>query len=162
MLDGLERVLAAYHRSDAAQLRDEQVQEDGDTGLVGRKPQDCIRPDDDDLLRHLAAAAPSKLLISSRLMPRALLNASGEPVPGVQRMLLHGLAPADAEAMLTGIGIRGDSARMRQLPGAGVRLPPAGGRVRRRAGAQRAVGAAGFRPLGGRPARRGSGQPGRC
>ena len=50
VLDGLERVLAAYHRADAAQLRDEDVREDADTGLAGRQPQDCIRPDDHDLL----------------------------------------------------------------------------------------------------------------
>ncbi len=37
VLDGLERVLAAYHRSDAAQLRDEDVREQGDTGLSGRR-----------------------------------------------------------------------------------------------------------------------------
>lgn len=113
VLDGLERVLSAYHRADAAQLRDEEV-EDGDTGLAGRQPQDCIRPDDHDLLLHLATAAPSKLLVSSQLMPRALLNTSGEPVPGARRVLLHGLAPDDAEAMLRRAGIHGDGERMRR------------------------------------------------
>ncbi len=114
VLDGLERVLSAYHRADAAQLRDEDVREDADTGLAGRQPQDCIRPDDHDLLLHLATAAPSKLLVSSRLMPRALLNAGGEPLPGVRRELLHGLAPEDAEAMLRRAGIHGDGERMRR------------------------------------------------
>lgn len=114
VLDGLERVLSAYHRADAAQLRDEDVREDADTGLTGRRPQDCIRPDDHDLLLHLATAAPSKLLVSSRLMPRALLNTGGEPVPGVRRVLLHGLASEDAEAMLRRAGIRGDGERMRR------------------------------------------------
>ncbi len=46
-------------------------------------------------------------------MPRALLNASGDPVPGVRREYLHGLAPEDAEAMLRRAGINGDSERMR-------------------------------------------------
>ena len=72
VLDGLERVLVAYNRSDAAQLRDEEVEHS--EGATGAAPTNCIRPDDDDLLRELCAAGPSKILISSRLTPRVLLN----------------------------------------------------------------------------------------
>jgi len=111
VLDGLERVLAAYHRSDAAQARDDEIE--GDTGLKDRKPTDCIRPADDDLLRLLPARGPSKLLISSRLMPHAWCP-WGTDVPGVAHVALRGLAPEDAEAMLRRAGVKGDGARMRR------------------------------------------------
>jgi tetratricopeptide (TPR) repeat protein len=111
VLDGLERVLAAYHRSDAAQAQDDEIE--GDTGLKDRKPTDGIRPADDDLLRLLPTCGPSKLLISSRLMPDALRR-FGIDVPGVAHVALRGLAPEDAEAMLRRAGVKGDGARVRR------------------------------------------------
>lgn len=107
VLDGLERVLVAYHRFDAAQLADEQA---GSTDLIdGRDTCAAIRPEDDDLLRELAAAAPSKLLLTSRLIPSVLLNPSHQPIPGVLHERLPGLLPGDAEALLLSCGIRGTS-----------------------------------------------------
>ncbi|HEV8042969.1 MAG TPA: DUF4062 domain-containing protein, partial [Bryobacteraceae bacterium] len=90
VLDGLERVLVAYQRSDAAQVADEEVNQPTDQ-IAHRDPCTAIRPEDDDLLRSLAAAAPSKLLITSRLVPRVLLNAANQPIPGVLRVSLPGL-----------------------------------------------------------------------
>ncbi|MSP00201.1 MAG: DUF4062 domain-containing protein [Acetobacteraceae bacterium] len=112
VLDGLERVLAAYNRSDAAQLSDDEAEES--LGATGKSPIDCIRPDDDEFLGWLRTAAPSKILISSRLMPRALLNAFGQPVPGVRHTMLRGLDPRDAEQMLRDAGIDGNSDQMRR------------------------------------------------
>jgi hypothetical protein len=110
ILDGLERVLVAYHRIDAAQLVDEKA---GTTDEIAhRDPCSAIRPEDDDLLRTLAAAAPSKILITSRLTPRILLNAANQPIPGVLRDRLPGLRPADAEALLRSCGITGSSQEM--------------------------------------------------
>jgi hypothetical protein len=107
ILDGLERVLVAYHRYDAAQLADDQA---GRTDEIGRRdPSAAIRPDDDELLRSLADAIPSKILVTSRLVPRVLLNQAGRPVPGVRHEHLVGLRPADAEALLRACGIRGDA-----------------------------------------------------
>jgi hypothetical protein len=107
VLDGLERILVAYHRYDAAQVADEKA---GRSDQIGhRDPAAAIRPEDDDLLRGLAVASPSKILITSRLVPRALLNPAGQPVPGVQWERLAGLRPADAEALLRACGVRGDS-----------------------------------------------------
>src|SRR5664280_355371 len=48
------------------------------------------------------------------MMPRALLNRSGQPLPGVAHIHLQGLDPADAERMMREAGVQGDSARMQQ------------------------------------------------
>ncbi len=110
ILDGLERVLVAYHRFDAAQVADEEA---GTTDKIAhRDPCAAIRPEDDDLIRTLAAAAPSKLLLTSRLIPRVLLNAASQPIPGVLRERLPGLRPADAEALLRSCGVTGTSRDM--------------------------------------------------
>jgi hypothetical protein len=108
VLDGLERVLVAYHRHDAAQLRDEEADMAVDQ-IATRDPCAAIRAEDDDLLRRLAAAAPSKILVSSRLMPLALVNRSNVRVPGVRHEILPGLRPADAEAMIRACGVFGQS-----------------------------------------------------
>ncbi|MDQ0462403.1 hypothetical protein QO010_000151 [Caulobacter ginsengisoli] len=108
VLDGLERLLVAYHRSDAASLAapDEQISAGQ---LDQRDPCAAIRPEDDDFLRRLSAIAPSKVLITSRLTPLALINQSHNPLPGVRREILPGLRPADAEALLLSCGVTGDS-----------------------------------------------------
>lgn len=108
ILDGLERILVAYHRIDAAEVRDEEANIPTDK-IAHRNPCDAIRDEDNDLLRALAAAAPSKLLVSSRLTPRVLLNPSGQPIPGAKRITLPGLRPPDAEALLRSCGIEGKS-----------------------------------------------------
>ncbi|MBT9317831.1 DUF4062 domain-containing protein [Leptothoe spongobia] len=111
ILDGLERVLVAYNSFDAAQLADEEA---GKTDEVDhRNPRDAIRPEDGDLLRMLAVTDPSKLLLTTRLTPRALLNQAGQPIPGVLHKRLPGLnPPADAEALLRACGISGNSQTM--------------------------------------------------
>jgi hypothetical protein len=108
ILDGLERVLVAYHRIDAAEVPDEEINRPTDK-IVNRDPCSAIRDEDDDVLRSLAAAAPSKILISSRLTPRVLLNTANQPIPGVRRISLPGLRPPDAEALLRSCGIKGSS-----------------------------------------------------
>lgn len=108
VLDGLERVLVAYHRIDAAELADEAANAPTDQ-MAHRDPCAAIRPEDDDVLRSLAAATPSKVLITSRLIPRVLLNPASQAIPGVLRVTLPGLRPADAEALFRSSGISGDS-----------------------------------------------------
>lgn len=111
ILDGLERVLVAYHRIDAAEVPDEEVNIPTDK-IANRRPTDAIRDEDNDLLRALASAAPSKILVSSRLTPRVLLNPSGQPINGAKRITLPGLRPPDAERLLRSCDIEGDSAAM--------------------------------------------------
>jgi Domain of unknown function (DUF4062) len=111
VLDGLERVLVAYHRYDAAQVADEEA---GRTDEIARRDRAAsIRPQDDELLRGLAGAAPSKILVTSRLVPRALLNQAGQPIPGVLYERLAGLRPGDAEALIRACGVHGDSRSIR-------------------------------------------------
>jgi len=112
-LDGLERVLVAYHRADAAQAADDDVATEAEA--KGSQPTACIRPEDEDLLRQLCAAAPSKILITSRLTPRALINQAGIPLAGLRRLQLTGLDPRDAEAILRAVGITGDGARIQDF-----------------------------------------------
>ena len=111
VLDGLERILVAYHRIDAAQMRDEDVEAAQDQ-IADRDPRAAINPEDEELLRQLTAAAPSKILVTSRLTPQALINRSGMPMPGVRREILPGLRPPDAETLLRACGVGGDSKAM--------------------------------------------------
>lgn len=112
ILDGLERVLVAYHRIDAAEMKDEEADNPTDK-VLNRNPCAAIRDEDDDLLRALAGCAPSKIVISTRLIPRVLLNASGLPIQHVQPLKLPGLEDADAETMLRANGVTGGSGSIR-------------------------------------------------
>lgn len=107
ILDGLERILISYHRFDAAQILDEEA--GNDDKIARRDPCAAINPEDDDLLRALSGSHPSKILLTSRLIPRVLLNQSNQPIPGVLREHLPGLRPADAESLIRGCGITGVS-----------------------------------------------------
>lgn len=111
VMDGLERILVAYHRIDAAQVRDEDVDRAEDQ-ISNRDPRAAINPMDEELLRLLTAAAPSKILVTSRLTPQALINNAGLPMPGVRREMLPGLRPTDAEMLLVDCGVTGDSKAM--------------------------------------------------
>jgi tetratricopeptide (TPR) repeat protein len=107
VLDGLERVLVAYHRMDASQARDDQVASE-------KSDRACIKPSDDELLRQLIAAAPSKILITSRLMPIALTNKAGQPLPGVRHRFLGGLQTEDALTMMQENGVRGNESAIKR------------------------------------------------
>jgi tetratricopeptide (TPR) repeat protein len=107
VLDGLERVLVAYHRLDASQTRDDKVGS-------GKDDRACIKPADGDLLRQLVAARPSKILITTRLLPTALLNKSGQLLPGAGHRILGGLHPDDALTMIRSVGVTGDAQAIRR------------------------------------------------
>lgn len=111
VLDGLERVLAAYQRYDASQLLDEHA--GGSDDITDSDPCATIRPEDGDLIRQLAGADPSKILMTSRLVPSVLLNTSNHPIPGVLHERLPGLRAADAESLLRSCNITGDSVAIR-------------------------------------------------
>jgi hypothetical protein len=104
ILDGLERLLLAYHRQDAARLSDAQVE---------HEPRSCIDPRDGTLLRALSQSGPSKVLITSRLIPQDLQDRSGQLLHGVRHLPLPGLSGEDAIALLAEAGVHGDQTVMR-------------------------------------------------
>lgn len=114
VLDGLERMLVHYHRIDAGELADEATNQPTDQ-IAQRDPCTAIRPEDDDLLRALAVASPSKLLFTTRLVPRVLLNQASQPIPGVLRVSLPGLRPADAETLIRSCGVTGNSQQIQDF-----------------------------------------------
>jgi tetratricopeptide (TPR) repeat protein len=97
-LDGFERLMAAYHRFDPSKLRDEEVEPD---------KRSMIEPQAEEIVRLLAAAWPSKVLISTRLMPTALEGRFGRRLPGVQHLRLPGLTDTDTWTLLARLGVDG-------------------------------------------------------
>lgn len=100
VLDGLERVLVAYHRWNAAQMQDDAVEE-------GKDYRACTDPRDTDVLRQLASCDTSRILITSRLMPAALGD-SGAYLEGVRRVELKGLSSEDARRLWRDGGLTWD------------------------------------------------------
>jgi tetratricopeptide (TPR) repeat protein len=98
ILDGFERLLTAYHRFDPSKVRDEEAE-------AGKRS--LIEPNADEIVRGLTAAGPSKILISTRLMPLALEGRFGQQMPGVRRLRLPGLTDADTRTLLGRLGVRG-------------------------------------------------------
>ena len=98
ILDGFERLLTAYHRFDPSKLRDEEVELD---------KRSLIESEAEEVVRRLTAVTPSKVLISTRLMPILLQSRFGQQMPGVQHMRLSGLTDADTRMLLTRLGIVG-------------------------------------------------------
>jgi len=125
VLDGVERLLTAYHHYDPSKLQDDQVQSD---------LRACTNSQSEELLRQLAACTPSKILVTTRLMPSALENKAGQPIQGVQHKELHGLTPEDGERLLRDLGVRGESAAIRrflqQFDNHGLLIGVLAGRIR--------------------------------
>ena len=106
VLDGVERLLLAYHRHDAAHLADAVVEEE---------PRRCTDPRDGTLLRALSQGGPSKVLITTRLIPQDLQTRAGQLLAGVRHVALPGLSGEDAVALLTRAGVHGDPTLMRSF-----------------------------------------------
>ncbi len=111
VLDGLERLLLAYRRLDAAQIADEAVSLD-------RTPRACSDPRDGAFLRRLTLCERSKILISSRLIPQELQDRHNQQlIAGVRSVHLYGMTPEDALTMFEGLGVHGNREVMRTLLG---------------------------------------------
>jgi tetratricopeptide (TPR) repeat protein len=100
VLDGLERILIAYARMDAARLDDSEVGREKNL----RKTAD---PRVGRFLQKLAQVKQSRILVSSRLYPAELEAVGGDPIPGSFRIKIEGLTDADAVELWRAFGVSG-------------------------------------------------------
>ena len=122
VLDGLERILIAYARMDAARLSDDDLDQRtanfvaGAHGLPKSAAQSFIgqhrlRKTADlrtgAFFRKLAASRSSRILISTRLYPADLQTDTGNERFGCGAIFLHGLSDDDALNLWRAFGISG-------------------------------------------------------
>ena len=114
VLDGLERILLAYARMDAAHLADDDLDEQTandivryyglsddvkETYLQKHRLRQCADPRAGRFLRRLTRVRASRLLISTRLYPAELQTNTALPMPGCHPLFLTGLSDDDALAL---------------------------------------------------------------
>jgi tetratricopeptide (TPR) repeat protein len=122
VLDGLERILVAYARMDAARLADDDLDQRtanvvaGALGLPESAAQSFVGqprlrktadPRTGSFLRKLAATRSSRILVSTRLYPADLQTETGGVRLGCEAIFLHGLAADDALDLWRAFGISG-------------------------------------------------------
>ncbi len=128
VLDGLERILIAYARQDAAFISDTTALDDktdnivaGAQGLPQSAAQSFIgkhqlRKTADvragRFLRKLAQIRNSRILVSTRLYPADLQVPSGQPSPGCSALFLEGLSDQDALDLWGAYGAKGSREAM--------------------------------------------------
>ncbi|HEX7314207.1 MAG TPA: DUF4062 domain-containing protein [Pyrinomonadaceae bacterium] len=100
VLDGLERILIAYARMDAARLEDSQV----GTQRNLRKTAD---PRAGRFLKKLTQVRTSRALVSTRLYPAELETDGGDPIPASFKSDIKGLADEDAVEFWRALNVMG-------------------------------------------------------
>jgi tetratricopeptide (TPR) repeat protein len=90
IIDSLDQFLRAHHNIGA-----------------GHDARSLNEPNSEEFLRSLAAAGPSKILITTQLMPSALRGHSGQALPGVRHLELPGLTDEDIRTLLGRLGVHG-------------------------------------------------------
>jgi tetratricopeptide (TPR) repeat protein len=127
VLDGLERILIAYHRMDASHLADDEYDEycanyvAGAVGLpasaaksfVGQhRLRQATDPRAGAFLQKLARVQKSRILMTSRLYPTALQTLTGHPRPGCFTLFLPGLSDDDALGLWRALNVAGSRAEL--------------------------------------------------
>jgi tetratricopeptide (TPR) repeat protein len=122
VLDGLERILIAYARMDAAHLSDDDYDKQTANfvadaiGLPASAAQSftgehrlrkTADPRAGSFLRKLSNVRASRILVSTRLYPADLQIATGGPLPGCSAIFLAGLADDDALELWRAFGASG-------------------------------------------------------
>src|SRR5439155_3092068 len=127
VLDGLERILIAYHRMDASYLADDDYDKQtanvvaGAIGLPASAAQSFVGqhrlrqttdPRAGAFLQKLAQVAKSRILITTRLYPSELQMPTGHPRPGCFAYFLSGLSDDDALALWRALEVKGSRAEL--------------------------------------------------
>jgi len=119
ILDGFERALRAYGTLDAPYLGDTpsplpSVGRGEGAGGWGEGQQDCLSPTSDHFLRAVSAlpGLRSKVLLTTRLRPRALEAPGGDLLAGCREEELAHMQPPDAVAFFRAQGVRGSRAEI--------------------------------------------------
>ncbi|MBN1402344.1 MAG: DUF4062 domain-containing protein, partial [Anaerolineae bacterium] len=122
VLDGLERILIAYARLDAAHLQDDDLDRETAHSVAGAwgLPESAAQsytgqgrlrrtadPRAGAFLRKLARVSRSRVLVSTRLYPADLQAVNGAPWPGCAARFLPGLSDDDALALWRAFGVKG-------------------------------------------------------
>jgi hypothetical protein len=130
VLDGLERLLLAYSRPDAARLADDYLDEQAANWVAGARGlpasaaasftgQTRLRLTTDPrvgaFIKRLATVQATRVLVTSRLYPRELQTVTMKPVSGVFPYFLPGLAPNDAVQLWRRLGGKGSRADLIEL-----------------------------------------------
>ena len=130
VLDGLERILIAYARIDAAHLLDDDFDEQTAnyvaelSGLPAHAGQSFVgqhrlRKTADvragQFLRRLAQVKASRILVSTRLYPADLQTVTGNPMLGCSAIFLPGLSNDDAVDLWRRMGMNGSREKLLSL-----------------------------------------------
>ena len=100
VLDGFERLLRQYGRMDAA------LQSDDEDADIDPSQRDCSSPLTETFLHGLSGAGTkSKVLMTTRLCPRALESADGKLLKGCRDEPLSAFSPEDAVTYFHNEGI---------------------------------------------------------
>ncbi len=107
VLDGFERLLRQYGRMDAA------LQSDDEDADIDPSQRDCSSPLTETFLRGLSGAGmKSKVLMTTRLCPRALESADGKLLKGCRDESLSAFSPDDAVMYFHNEGIKATRAEI--------------------------------------------------
>jgi tetratricopeptide (TPR) repeat protein len=127
VLDGLERILLAYHRMDASYLADDDYDAQaanyvvGATGLPASAAQSFVGqhrlrrttdPRAGAFLQKLAQVKASRILVSTRLYPAELQVPTGRPRPGCFAYFLPGLRDESALELWRALDVSGSRSEL--------------------------------------------------
>ncbi|MFB0533754.1 MAG: restriction endonuclease [Anaerolineae bacterium] len=105
ILDGVERLLRAYARMDAPYLGDKEVEAQRDVHQASL--YQCADPNVGTFLQWLAGLEATKILLTSRLLPREL-----EGLAGVTEKKLTSMDPEDAVRFFRAMDVQGTRAEI--------------------------------------------------